>query len=187
MGSTCSSSFGVLGGVQRLRQTVKVLLLGACPLTDYLLVYMWGGGEGYVCSVWVKMWDRALYRCKMQARKLGNKQKEICQPFICKPFMQLYTPAPFPIVFRLSPWSPANPKGANQGWVIRTSETFNTVKHALNTQYAYNTVLYFMHFESADFLPKMDPIHPKITQNVPNSFPIHFVLLIYYILALKAY
>jgi len=33
----------------------------------------------------------------------------------------------------------------------------------------------------------MDPIHPKITQNVPNSFPIHFVLLIYYILALKAY
>ena len=74
-----------------------------------------------------------------------------------------------------------------QGCVIRYFEAFNTVKYTSSTEYAYNTVLYFMHFESADFLPKMDPIHPKITQNVPNSFPIHFVLLIYYILALKAY
>ena len=39
----------------------------------------------------------------------------------------------------------------NQGCVIRTSETFNMVKHALNTQYVYNTVPYFMQFGSADF------------------------------------
>ena len=33
----------------------------------------------------------------------------------------------------------------------------------------------------------MDPIRPKITQNVPNSFPIYYLLLIYYIIALEAY
>jgi len=38
--------------------------------------------------------------------------------------------------------------GSGQGWVIRTSETFNTVKYAL--KYAYNTVPYFMQFGSAD-------------------------------------
>jgi hypothetical protein len=63
-----------------------------------------------------------------------------------------------------------------QGWVIRTSKTFNTVKNALNTQYAYNTVPYFMQFGSANLRPKMDPIRPKITRNVPNSFPIYYVL-----------
>ena len=37
----------------------------------------------------------------------------------------------------------------HQGWVLRTSETFNMVKYALNTQDAYNTVL--SNFVSADF------------------------------------
>jgi len=36
-------------------------------------------------------------------------------------------------------------------------------------------------------LPKMDPIRPKVTQNVPNSFPIDYVLLKYYIIALEAH
>jgi len=38
-----------------------------------------------------------------------------------------------------------------QGWVMRSSETFNTLKYALNTQYAYNTVPYFMQFRDAGF------------------------------------
>ena len=38
-----------------------------------------------------------------------------------------------------------------KGWVIRTSETFNTVKYALIAQYSYNTLPYFMQFGSADF------------------------------------
>ena len=32
----------------------------------------------------------------------------------------------------------------------------------------------------------MDPIRPKTTQNVPISFPIYYVLLICYIIALEA-
>ena len=68
-----------------------------------------------------------------------------------------------------------------QGWVIRTSETFNTVKYALNTQYA---VPYCLQFGSADFWPIMDPIRPKFTQNVPDTFPI-YLLSIYYIITLK--
>jgi hypothetical protein len=54
-------------------------------------------------------------------------------------------------------------------------------------QYAYNTVPYFMQFGSADFGPKMDPIRPKITRNVPNSFPVFYLLLMYYRIALKAH
>jgi len=68
---------------------------------------------------------------------------------------------------------------------IRTSETFNMVKYALNTQDAYNTVL--SNFVSADFWPKMDPTRPKITRNAPFFFPIYNVLLIYYIIALEAH
>ena len=62
-----------------------------------------------------------------------------------------------------------------QGWAIRTSDTFNTV----NTQYAYDMIPYFMQFGSANFWPKMDPICSKITQNVPNSFPIYMCNQLY--------
>jgi hypothetical protein len=60
-------------------------------------------------------------------------------------------------------------------------------KIRINMQYAYNTVPYFMQFGSADFGPKMDPIRPKITRNVPNSFPVFYLLLMYYRIALKAH
>jgi len=32
----------------------------------------------------------------------------------------------------------------------------------------------------------MDPISPKITQNVSNYFPIYYMILVYYIVALEA-
>jgi len=44
-----------------------------------------------------------------------------------------------------------------------------------------------MQFGNADFWPKMDPIRPKITQNVPNSFPIYYFSLLYFIKALEAH
>jgi hypothetical protein len=65
-----------------------------------------------------------------------------------------------------------------QGCVIRSFGTFNTVK------YACNTIVFLGNFGSAVFLPKMDPICRKIIQNFPNSFPIYYMSLIYYITAL---
>ena len=38
-----------------------------------------------------------------------------------------------------------------QGCVIRSFGTFNTVKHALNTEYAYDTIVFLRNFGSADF------------------------------------
>jgi hypothetical protein len=38
-----------------------------------------------------------------------------------------------------------------QGCVIRSFETFNTVKYALNTEYEHNTIVSLSNFESADF------------------------------------
>jgi len=65
--------------------------------------------------------------------------------------------------------------------------TFNTVKYALYTEYAYITIVFSSNSGSAGFWPKMDPIRPKITQNVLNSFPIYVMLLLHYIIALKAH
>ena len=60
----------------------------------------------------------------------------------------------------------------------------NTVKYALNTQYAYNTIPYFMQFGSADYWPKMDPIRPKRSQFFSN---ILCVINILYKIALEAH
>jgi hypothetical protein len=51
----------------------------------------------------------------------------------------------------------------------------------------YNTIVFLSNFRSADFWPKLDPIRPKITQNVSNSFPTYYKLFIYYIIALEAH
>jgi len=44
-----------------------------------------------------------------------------------------------------------------------------------------------MQFRDAGFWPKINPIRPKITQNVPNYFPIYYMFLIYDIIALEAH
>ena len=47
----------------------------------------------------------------------------------------------------------------------------NTVlANPINTKYAYNTMVFKSHFVNADFWPKMDPIHPRITLIVSSSF-----------------
>jgi hypothetical protein len=58
----------------------------------------------------------------------------------------------------------------DRGYVIRSFGTFNTIKYALNTKYAYNTIVFLSNFGSADFWPKMDPIRPKITQMFSKLF-----------------
>jgi len=46
---------------------------------------------------------------------------------------------------------------------------------------AYNTIVFSSNFGSADFWPKIDPIRPN--QNVPNYFPMYYVLFINYLIA----
>jgi hypothetical protein len=43
------------------------------------------------------------------------------------------------------------------------------IKYALNTQYAYNTIVILSNFGSADFRRRMDLVRPKITQYVSKS------------------
>jgi len=63
-------------------------------------------------------------------------------------------------------------KGVGQGCVIQSFGTFNSVKYALTYKILSNFVL--RNFGSVDFYSKMDPIRPKITQNVPNSSHIYY-------------
>jgi hypothetical protein len=50
------------------------------------------------------------------------------------------------------------------------------VKHALNTQYVYNTVPYFMQFGSADFWPDSPQNHPKYSQFFSNILSVINIL-----------
>jgi len=77
----------------------------------------------------------------------------------------------------------------HKGCVIRSFGTSNTIKYVLYTKNTYDTIVlstYLKHFGKADFWPKMGPNRPNVTQTVSNSFPIHYMLLIYYIIALEA-
>ena len=68
-----------------------------------------------------------------------------------------------------------------QGWAIRTSDTFNTV----NTQYAYDMIPYFVQFGSANFDPKWTRFAPKSPRTFPTLF--QYICVINYITALEAH
>ena len=77
----------------------------------------------------------------------------------------------------------------HKGCVIRSFGTSNTIKYVLYTKNTYDTIVlstYLKHFGKADFWPKMGPNRPNVTQTVSNSFPIHCMLLVYYIIAMES-
>jgi hypothetical protein len=67
---------------------------------------------------------------------------------------------------------------------LESSIRFNTVIRKIRIIRSYFT--YLKHFGNAGFWPKMDLNRPNINQTVSNSFPIHCMLLVYYIIAMES-
>jgi len=63
-----------------------------------------------------------------------------------------------------------------QGCVIQSFGTFNTVKHALNTDYAYNTIVNLSNIGRANFNPKWTRFAPKSPKTSPILFQYDMLL-----------